>query len=73
VSYVASYHTDGNYSADPGFFANSHSSGMLIAPASTPGNANGLFAYGSSSLFPTDSFNATGYAVDVLFKANLTG
>jgi hypothetical protein len=73
VTYVASYHTDGNYSADPGFFASSHDNGLLIAPASAPGSVNGLFAYGSSSLFPTDSFNATGYGVDVLFKANLTG
>ncbi|UZE48052.1 DUF4082 domain-containing protein [Rhodopseudomonas sp. P2A-2r] len=73
VTYIASYHTDGNYSADPGFFADSHTSGLLIAPASTSGSANGLYAYGSASLFPTSSFNATGYGVDVLFKANLTG
>jgi hypothetical protein len=73
VTYTASYHTDGNYSADPGFFANSHTNGMLIAPASASGNVNGLYAYGSASLFPTNSFNATGYGVDVLFKANLTG
>ncbi|KAA0072967.1 DUF4082 domain-containing protein [Tardiphaga sp. P9-11] len=73
VTYVASYHTGGNYSADPGFFASSHDNGLLIAPASAPGSGNGLFAYGSSSLFPTDSFNATGYGVDALFRANLTG
>jgi hypothetical protein len=73
VTYVASYHTNGNYSADPGFFADPHANGALIAPASTSGSVNGLFAYGSASLFPTNSFNDTGYGVDVLFKANLTG
>jgi hypothetical protein len=73
MTYVASYHTDGNYSADPGFFATSHTSGTLVAPANSSGSANGLYAYGTGSLFPTNSFNATGYGVDVLFKANLTG
>ncbi len=73
TTYVASYHSDGNYSADPGYFASAHTNGVLIAPASTAGSGNGLYAYGSSSLFPTSSFNATGYGVDVLFKANLTG
>lgn len=73
TTYVASYHTDGNYSADPGSFANAQTNGALIAPASTPGSGNGLYAYGSSSLFPTNSYNATGYGVDVLFKANLVG
>lgn len=72
VTYVASYHTGGNYSADPGYFASPQTSGLLTAPASTPGNANGLYAYGTSSLFPTNSFNATSYGVDVLFKAHLT-
>jgi hypothetical protein len=39
-------------------------SGDLTAPASS----NGVYAYGSSSLFPTNSFNATSYGVDVVFK-----
>lgn len=73
ATYVASYHSDGNYSADPGYFASAHTDGVLVAPASTAGSGDGLYAYGSSSLFPTNSFNATGYGVDVLFKANLTG
>jgi len=73
TTYVASYHSDGNYSADPGYFDNAHTNGVLIAPAGTAGSGNGLYAYGSSSLFPTNSFNATSYGVDVLFKANLTG
>ncbi len=73
ATYVASYHSNGNYSADAGFFNDAHTNGVLVAPASTAGSSNGLYAYGSSSLFPTNSFNATSYGVDVLFKANLTG
>jgi Domain of unknown function (DUF4082)/Cadherin-like domain len=73
ATYVASYHTDGNYSADPNYFATAHTNGLLTAPSSAAGGGNGLFAYGNSSLFPTNTFNATGYGVDVLFKAQLTG
>ena len=72
TTYVASYHTDGNYSADPNFFATDHTSGMLIAPGTSSSGGNGVDAYGNSSLFPTNSYNSTGYGVDVLFKAQLT-
>lgn len=72
TTYVASYHTDGNYSADPNFFATDHTNGMLIAPGTPSSGGNGVYAYGNSSLFPTNSYNSTGYGVDVLFKAQLT-
>jgi hypothetical protein len=29
---------------------------------------NGVFQYGSSSVFPTNSYNATNYWVDVVFS-----
>jgi hypothetical protein len=70
TTYVASYHTNGDYSADPNFFAAAQTSGPLTAPASSTSGGNGVFAYGSSSLFPTDSFNSTSYGVDVVFKAS---
>ena len=34
TTYVASYHTDGNYSADPNFFATDYTNGPLTAPSS---------------------------------------
>ena len=71
TTYVASYHTDGNYSADPNFFATDRTNGPLTAPSSASSSGNGVYAYGSASLFPTNSFNATGYGVDVLFKPQL--
>jgi hypothetical protein len=32
-------------------------------------SANGVYAYGATSAFPVNSFNATNYWVDVLFDA----
>jgi membrane-bound lytic murein transglycosylase B len=62
--YVASYRaTKGRYSADGNYFAQAHVSGVLTAPAST----NGVYFYGTTSKFPTSSFNASNYYVDVVF------
>jgi hypothetical protein len=71
TTYVASYHTNGDYSADPNYFANALTNGPLTAPAGASSGGNGVYAYGSSSLFPTNSFNSTSYGVDMLFKAQL--
>lgn len=72
TTYVASYHTNGNYSADPNYFATARTSGPLTAPSSASSGGNGVYAYGGSSLFPTNSYNATSYGVDVLFRAQIT-
>lgn len=71
TTYVASYHTDGNYSADPNLFANSISNGPLTAPSASIANGNGVYAYGSNSLFPSNTYNSTSYGVDVLFRPQL--
>ncbi|OSI95017.1 DUF4082 domain-containing protein [Bradyrhizobium canariense] len=71
TTYIASYHTAGNYSADPNLFANSVTNGPLTAPSSASSGGNGVYAYGTGSLFPTNTFNSTSYAVDVLFRAQL--
>ena len=42
---------------------------ITSGPLTAPANA-GVFAYGSSSLFPTNSFNSSSYGVDVVFKAS---
>ena len=64
TTYVASYHTNGNYSADPNLFATNVTNGPLTAPSSSSSGGNGVYAYGSSSLFPTNSFNSTSYGVE---------
>ena len=67
--YVASYHTNtGHYSADQNYFA---SGGVdnppLHAPQTGVSGGNGVFADGATSVFPTNTFNASNYWVDVMF------
>ncbi|MDR9818231.1 DUF4082 domain-containing protein [Rhizobium hidalgonense] len=68
ATYVASYHSNGFYSATSNYFTTDHTSGGLTAPSSASSGGNGLYAYGSGSLFPTASYNATNYWVDVLYQ-----
>lgn len=68
TTYVVSYHTDsGNYSKDQGFFSSAYDMAPLHAPASGSSGGNGVYVYGASA-FPTNSYNATNYWVDVVFK-----
>lgn len=68
TTYVVSYSTNGNYSATGNFFNNSVNSGNLHALSSALSGGNGVYAYGSSGLFPTESYNSTNYYVDVAFR-----
>ncbi|WP_319799158.1 DUF4082 domain-containing protein, partial [Nitrobacter sp.] len=64
TTYVASYHTDvGDYSVTSNYFTSDVVSGDLTAPAA----GNGVYAYGSSDIFPTDTFNGANYWVDVVY------
>jgi len=67
MTYVVSYHTNGFYSADANYFATAHTSRPLTAPASRASGGDGVYAYGSSSSFPTSTYNANNYWVDVVF------
>ena len=69
--YVASYHADsGHYSLDFNYF---QGKGMdnppLHALADGVSGGNGVYAYGMSSTFPDQTYNAANYWVDVLFVA----
>ncbi|MGI6856336.1 DUF4082 domain-containing protein [Mesorhizobium sp. 1B3] len=64
VTYTASYHTNvGHYSNTANYFTSDVTSGPLTAPAA----GNGVFTYGSTSQFPTSTFQSTNFWVDVLF------
>jgi hypothetical protein len=65
---VVSYHTSGYYSATPNYFATAHTNGSLTALASGTSGGDGVYAYGTGSIFPTNSFNASNYWVDVVFN-----
>lgn len=71
--YVVSYHSDtGHSSLSRNYFSVSYTAGPLTAPSSslvTPGN--GVFLYGGSSAFPTQTYQRTNYWVDVVFASTL--
>ena len=69
--YVASYHAgNGHYSADINYFATAGvDSPPLHALANGVSGGNGVYAYGSTSTFPTQTWNTTNYWVDVVFSA----
>ena len=70
TTYVASYLApNGHYAVTPAAFSSAGvDNGPLhaVADALSP---NGVYVYGSGSAFPTNSFNATNYWVDVLLDA----
>lgn len=74
ASYLASYHTNtGHYAADVGYFATSSwDNGVLHAPASIVSSPNGVYRYGANSVFPTDTWSAANYWVDVVFEPGAT-
>ena len=66
--YVVSYKApQGRYSYTTNYFANAKTTGSLTAGATS----NGRYLYGSGG-FPTSSYNATNYFVDVAFTATPT-
>ena len=67
TTYIASYHSSGNYSAGPGLFQRSADRRPLSAP-----DAAGVYAYGPGTRFPDQTYSAANYWVDVVFNAPVT-
>ncbi|MDQ4490356.1 DUF4082 domain-containing protein [Sinomonas sp. ASV486] len=68
TAYVVSYYApNGFYSATGNFFATSADAPPLHGLASTASHLNGLYKYGTSG-FPTSSYNATNYWVDLVLN-----
>ena len=64
--YVVSVHfPNGQYPYDAGYFDAPHTYYPLTAPGN--GSDNGLYSYGSSTVFPTNTWNGSNYWVDVAF------
>src|SRR5690606_12507231 len=66
VTYIASYHTTGSYVATTNYFATDHTNGVLTGLSSAASGGNGLYAYGANPLFPTSSYQASNYWVDIV-------
>lgn len=65
--YVGSYHVNaGHYSQDMNYFA---TNGVDNAPLHALAGANGVYAYGAVSAFPSQTFNSSNYWVDVVFTS----
>ncbi|MET1008381.1 MAG: DUF4082 domain-containing protein [Propionibacteriaceae bacterium] len=65
--YVASYYAPrGRYAAAGGFFRTAYTSGDLSVPVN-----GGVYRYGTSG-FPTSSYNATNYYVDLVFRPTVS-
>ena len=71
ATYVVSYHSSGHYASTGNYFASAVSNGPLTAPSSSASGGNGVYLYGARA-FPTQTFGATNYWVDVLFTASAT-
>jgi hypothetical protein len=71
TTYVASYLApNGHYAYDEGYFANSGvDNGVLHALSSPAAGGNGVFLYGAGG-FPSQSWDATNYWVDVVFSTS---
>ena len=64
-----SYHTSvGRYSVTENYFAANVVNGPLTALASAANGGNGVYAYGNGGTFPTNTYAATNYWVDVVFN-----
>jgi Domain of unknown function (DUF4082)/Bacterial Ig-like domain len=64
TTYVVSYHTDvGHYAITSGGLSSAVTNGPLTALA-----GGGVYGYGSGNVFPSNSFNASNYWVDVVYS-----
>lgn len=71
TTYIVSYHAPaGHYSVNENYFATAVGTGDLTALASGTSGANGVYAYGPSSSFPTSSYLKSNYWVDVVFRSS---
>jgi hypothetical protein len=71
TTYVASYLApNGHYAVTGAAFSSSAVDNPPLHALRDPLGANGVYAYAPSSAFPTSSYNAANYWVDVLFAAS---
>jgi hypothetical protein len=73
VTYVVAYHSpNGHYPGSDNYFSGSSIvSGPLTAPASEDvAGGNGVYKYGSASVFPDETYQGENYWVDVVFNTS---
>ena len=75
TTYVVSYHTNtGNYAGDNNYFTNTGvDNSPLHALRNGVDGGNGVYLYGSTSGFPSNSYLSSNYWVDVVFSGSQPG
>ncbi|BAY31536.1 Ig domain protein group 1 domain protein [Nostoc carneum NIES-2107] len=69
TTYVASYHTNvGKYSVTENFFTSGVDKSPLRALSSSESGGNGVYTYNANPAFPTNSYAASNYWIDILFS-----
>jgi len=72
TTYVASFFsTSGDYAATDPFFTQAVVNTPLKGLANGEDGPNGVYIYAGTSTFPTQTFNATNYYVDVVFNTSV--
>ena len=70
TTYIASYHTNtGNYATGTSFASAGVDTPPLHALRDGVDGLNGVYAYGTGGVFPTNSWQSANYLVDVLFTS----
>ncbi len=73
TTYIASYFAPaGGYAFNYSYFTSAVTSGPLSALANGQDGGNGVYLYSAVSAFPTSTFSATNYWVDVVFTTSLS-
>jgi hypothetical protein len=69
TTYIVSYYApNGRYATNGGYFGTGVDNGVLHALANGVDGGNGVYRYGAGGGFPTNSFNAGCYWVDVVYQ-----
>ena len=69
TTYVASYYApNGHYSFNSAFFSTSGVNNPPLQALANSVSPNGVYIYDSTTTFPSSSYNATNYWVDVVFN-----
>lgn len=71
TTYVASYRSNGQYTATGNFFTGDLDAGHLHATTAISPNGSGVYSYGTTPEMPTSTYNKTNYYVDVVFNPQL--
>ncbi|MCI0350777.1 MAG: DUF4082 domain-containing protein [Acidobacteriales bacterium] len=72
TTYIASYHApNGRYSLALDFFVSATDQPPLHFLQDGQDGGNGVFSYGGNGTFPTSTFRASNYWVDIVFTTNL--